>query len=112
VDQTERGRVKWRARGTFSWIGAQWSTGAFINYTGKYDNPNLLTQEVDAFVTVDAHLTYRPQATGWLEGTQISLLADNVLDEEPPRYLSSPGFDSGNSSALGRVVSINVRKLW
>jgi iron complex outermembrane receptor protein len=112
VDQTERGRVKWRARGTFNWVGAQWSTGAFINYTGKYDNPNLLTQEVDSFVTVDAHVTYRPQATGWLEGTQISLLADNVLDEEPPMFLSSPGFDSANSSALGRVVSINVRKSW
>ena len=112
TDQTQRGRVKWRARGTFSWIGDQWSAGGFINYTGKYHNPTVLTQEVDSFVTVDTHVTYRPQAAGWLEGVQISLLADNVLDEEPPTFLSTPGFDSANSSALGRVVSINVRKSW
>ncbi|MBL8266356.1 TonB-dependent receptor plug domain-containing protein [Steroidobacter sp.] len=112
VDQTDRGRVKWRARGTLNWIREQWSVGGFINYTGKYTNPNLLTQEVDSFVTVDAHVTYTPRTGGWLAGTQISLLADNVLDEEPPLYLSSPGFDSANSSALGRVVSINLRKSW
>lgn len=112
VDQIERGRVKWRARGTFNWLRDRWSAGAFINYTGKYDNPNLLTQEVDSFITVDTHVTYSPTASGWMEGVQLSLLADNILDAEPPDFLSSPGFDGTNSSALGRVLSINVRKSW
>jgi iron complex outermembrane receptor protein len=112
VDQMDRGRVKWRARGTFSWIGSAWSAGSFVNYTGKYTNPNNLAQEVDSFVTVDAHVSFSPKAEGWLNGTQLTLLLDNVLDEEPPAYLSSPGFDGGNSSALGRVVSLSVRKSW
>jgi iron complex outermembrane recepter protein len=112
ASQMDRGRVKWRARGTFSWIGEAWSAGAFVNYTGEYVNPNRTTQTVDEFVTVDLHVSYSPQVEGWLEGTQLTLTADNVLDEDPPLYLFSPGYDAANASPLGRVLSINVRKSW
>lgn len=112
VDQMERGRVKWRARGTVNWVADSWSAGGFINYTGKYTNPNVLTQEVDSFVTVDLHASYSPPATGWLDGTQVSLIVDNVLDEEPPLFRSSPGFNAQLASPLGRLIALNVRKSW
>ncbi len=112
VDQMDRGRVKWRARAQLDWIGEAFSAGSYLNYTGKYQNPNNLEQEVDAYITVDLHFSYSPQVDGWLEGTQLTLTAENVLDEEPPLYVFSPGFDASRSSALGRILSINVRKSW
>jgi iron complex outermembrane receptor protein len=112
VSQIDIGRVKWRARGTLGWVDEAWSAGAFINYTGAYTNPNILTQKVDPFVTVDLHASYSPRTEGWLAGTQLTLTVDNVLDEEPPLFLSSPGFDASNSSPLGRVISLSVRKSW
>lgn len=112
VDMMDRGRVKWRARGTLNWTSEAWNVGGFVNYTGEYQNPNNLAQQVDAFVTVDLHVSYSPQVDGWLKGTQLTLTAENALDEEPPLYLFSPGYDKANASALGRIVSINLRKAW
>jgi iron complex outermembrane recepter protein len=112
ADMMKRGRVKWRARGTFDWVGDAWNIGGYVNYTGEYQNPNNLAQRVDPFVTVDLHVSYSPQLDGWLQGSRLTLIAENALDEEPPLYLFSPGYDKANASPLGRVVSINLRKAW
>lgn len=112
VDLMNQGRVKWRARGSLDWIGDAWSIGGFVNYTGEYQNLNNLAQRVDAYATVDLRVSYSPLREGWLKGTRLTLTAQNALDQEPPLFLFSPGYDRTNASALGRVVSINLHKSW
>jgi len=62
---------------------------------------------------VDLQAAYRLGRTGGgLGGTQVTLNAVNVLNHAPPFVDSQFGYDIYNVQALGRVVSLDIRKAW
>jgi iron complex outermembrane receptor protein len=101
--------VRNRIRGSLAWRKGSVAAGLAGNYTGGY---RLLTpaQDVSSFFTVDANASWDLPFSGWLAESTIGLNIQNVLDEEPPVYLASPGFDSARSNPLGRTVSVSLGK--
>jgi iron complex outermembrane recepter protein len=85
-----------------------------VNHTGAYRNPgSTLIPRVSAWTTVDFQAGYRMQGgTGILGGTEITLNVVNLLDHDPPFVDSQFGYDLYNVQALGRVVSLDIRKSW
>jgi outer membrane receptor protein involved in Fe transport len=52
-----------------------------------------------------------------LKETQLTFNVSNLLDRDPPRFFTGGnngviGFDPQAASALGRVVSLGLRKAW
>jgi outer membrane receptor protein involved in Fe transport len=87
---------------------------AAVNYTGGYKNPgSVLVPDVSSWTTVDLRVAYRTrQDIGWLSGMEFSLNATNVLNRDPPFIDDVDGYDVYNVQALGRVVSVDIRKRW
>jgi outer membrane receptor protein involved in Fe transport len=93
-----------------------------VNYADKYRDPYAATPtSVDSWTTLDLTLRYAFQSP-MLAGTSLALLAQNLLDQDPPHVqLSRPdqqaitepvGFDPVNATPLGRFISVEVRKQW
>jgi outer membrane receptor protein involved in Fe transport len=108
-----------RVRGTLAWTRhapqqAGPRLGLAVNYMGGYRNPgSTLLPRVAAWTTVDLQAAYRlGRSGGWLSGTQVTLNAVNVLNHDPPFVDSQFGYDIYNVQALGRVVSLDIRKAW
>jgi len=74
---------------------------------------------VAAHTTFDASLscTFRQEGS-WLLGTRISLYAENIFDNDPPRLLPEAGsttglgYDPVNASGRGRFVAFQMRRSW
>ncbi|MBL8552158.1 MAG: TonB-dependent receptor [Hyphomonadaceae bacterium] len=104
-----------KARGTFSWDRDPFRAFMAVNYVGEYKN-NLLAavQTVDAFVTVDANLTWEVGESG----VELGVDARNLLDEDPPYVNVAPnangsgGYDATAANPTGRVVGLSFRKRW
>ncbi len=94
--------------------GAVWAQGPanaaiFMNYVGGYRN-NAVTpvQNVPAWTTFDMQASYslRP-------GLVVSFQAQNIFDVAPPFVDSSSfGYDPVAANAIGRQISISIRKSW
>ena len=102
-------------RASLGWSRDAWSADVFVNYTNAYTNlngqqPFPLGQDVDAFTTIDTHIAYDFDGGGWMDGTQVFLDANNLLDEEPPFVNVNGGFSSADANPIGRVVTIGFRK--
>ena len=75
---------------------------------------------IDSYLTFDVNLAYDfNEASGLLSGTTLALSAVNLFDEDPPPTRVRPntgvydlGFDPANASPLGRLVSLELTKLW
>ena len=110
-----------KLRGGLSWSDGGWAVSVFANHTGSYtdDRPSP-TLEVDAYTTVDLNVGYRFEkstARPLLGGLSIGASVLNLFDQNPPRIESNPnfgvlGFDPTNASALGRFVTLYLRKEW
>ncbi len=95
-------------------VGAVWAQGPanaamFMNYVGGYRN-NAVTpvQAVRSWTTFDIQASYslRP-------GLTISLQAQNISDSTPPFVdNSSFGYDPAAANAIGRQISVSIRKTW
>lgn len=90
-----------------------------MNYVDGYENrTGVEPQQVDAWITVDARISYRLAAEkGPLAGTAIALSASNLFDNDPPFTvnnlgLTTIGYDPENASPQGRVVALQVTKSW
>ena len=85
-----------------------------VNYTGGYRNPaSALTPQVAAWTTVDLQAAYRTgRSQGPSSGMQVTLNVVNLLNHDPPFVDTQFGYDVYNVQALGRVVSLDVRKTW
>jgi outer membrane receptor protein involved in Fe transport len=108
-----------RMRGTLAWtrhgLGQAGPRLALaVNYLGAYRNPgSTLLPRVAAWTTLDLQAAYAlGRDGGWLRGTQVTLNAVNVLNHDPPFVDSQFGYDIYNVQALGRVVSLDIRKAW
>jgi iron complex outermembrane receptor protein len=122
--------LQFHARATFGWSMDPFSADIAVNFTNPYwntqaGNPNVPvpgktttpTQKIEANYTIDANFSYNvPEDLfpGWTNGLQIFVNSQNVFDEKPPFYNATlyTGYDSGNSSPLGRIVNIGFRKKW
>ncbi|RZJ00728.1 MAG: TonB-dependent receptor [Brevundimonas sp.] len=96
--------------------GAVWARGevdAGVHWTHVKDYKDRLGAVIDAWNTVDAQINWSPTLMG-REGLRFTLGVENLFDQDPPFY-DSPlgfGFDGGQASLLGRVVSLQVSKRW
>ena len=108
-----------RLRGTLEWTrrGPQQPGPRLVlavNHTGAYRNPgSTLVPRVGAWTTLDVQAGYRTsKQTGFFGGTEVTLNVVNVLNHDPPFVDTQWGYDIYNVQALGRVVSLDVRKSW
>jgi iron complex outermembrane receptor protein len=107
-----------RARGGLSWSNSAVTVSTHLNYIGGVDDvrrsPSI---GGSSMATVDWALRYQTgESDGPFAGLDLVLSAQNIFDEHPPSiavtsYIDAP-YDSTNYSAVGRFVSLSVRKKW
>lgn len=111
----------WRVRGSLGWQRGGLSTNLFVSHTDSYvDNRTGVDQPISAYATVDARVAYAfgpRNASGALSGLTVSISAQNLLDEDPPRtavltQFTDLGFDPTNANPLGRFVAVEIQKVW
>ncbi len=111
----------WRARASFGWRRAGWSSNLFVNHTDSYMDNRVTTApvEVGSFTTMDLRIAYDFSSRfkgGVLSGFTIAAGAINLADKDPPRTaVLGPfdiGFDPTNASPLGRLISVELIKSW
>jgi iron complex outermembrane receptor protein len=117
VQLSGRGNVGWRAAGT--------SVNFFVNYTGGYRNWSGTTQApiiringvpvgggdwVEPYVTVDLHVQHDFTGGGWLDKSSLYVDVTNLFNANPPFYNSTVGYDTFQTSPIGRLIGIGARK--
>jgi iron complex outermembrane recepter protein len=115
--------VRFRTRDGISWSQAGFGQSLIMNYSIGYKNA-LFTPEttISSLTTFDYQLTYRfLDGVGFTDrsGVSIALSVQNLMNRNPP-FVAVPvgpsytniGFDAVNASPLGRVVALQVTKLW
>ncbi|WP_404337871.1 TonB-dependent receptor domain-containing protein [Sphingomonas sp. MMS12-HWE2-04] len=108
----------WRARGGVRFDQGGLSVSSYVNYlSGNRDRRILPERAVASFTTWDLAITYRVEADGsLLDGLEVALSGSNILDQAPGRIRQGntiePTYDSTNGSAIGRFLSLTVRKQW
>ena len=111
---------KWRARGGLSWTVGGLVASSFVNYqNGGTDNGIIPTAHIASWTTVDTNISYSfasPRRA--LDRLELTLSVQNAFDRDPP-FAASPAilnegifFDSVNASAVGRFMSVRVRKAF
>jgi iron complex outermembrane receptor protein len=85
-----------------------------VNFTNGYNNPgSTLLPGIESLTTVDLQFRYRtPRDAGPWSGMEFSLNAVNVFNQSPPFADNAYGYDTANFQALGRVLSLSLRKKW
>ena len=89
----------WRGSATFSWTKGNWASSVFINYIGSYPAQFLTgpgtEPDTKAQWRVNPQVSYM---TPWK--TKVTVGVRNVLNQDPPRYLSSQfGYNPGINTA-------------
>jgi iron complex outermembrane recepter protein len=86
-----------------------------VNHVDGYRNSLSTTQpRMSSWTTVDLTLGYGG-GSGFMNGLRVTLSADDLFDEAPPRLLGNDhgvAYDGANASALGRQLSLRVVKRW
>ena len=102
--------VSLRSRVGATWFRGDVSLGAHWSHVADYKDR--LGATVKAWNTVDAQLGWTP-STGF-KGVRLALSVQNLFDADPPFYdaASGFGFDPGQASLLGRVVSLQLTRRW
>ena len=96
--------------------GARWSQGDFdaaVHLTHVDDYRDRLGAVIDAWNTVDVQFNLSLDRIA-APGLRVTLGVENLFDEDPPFY-DGPGgygFDPGQASLLGRVVSLQLTRRW
>lgn len=98
-----------RARTGLTWFQGDLEVGGYWNHVADYKDR--LGAQIDAWNTVDTRVAWSPDRQS---GLQIQLAVQNLLDQDPPFYNASTGlgFDPGQASPLGRVVSLQLTRRW
>lgn len=98
-----------RARTGLTWLQGDFQVGAYWNHVAGYEDR--LGASIDAWNTLDTRFAWAPAGKSDL---QIQLAIQNVFDEAPPFYDASTGlgFDPGQASPLGRMVSLQLTRRW
>ncbi len=118
-EQTISGLVyyppKYKIQGGLNWSRSSWGSTAMFNYVPP-ENDNLLTTpgRVGCWATLNLQASYSiVQSKSMLSGASLRLGLSNVFDKRPALLAEDPlGYDTTQSSPLGRVVRIGLVKDW
>lgn len=108
----------WRGRGTATWRAGPLTLTGELNYAGGVRDIRAQTPvSVKGMTTTGLTARYLVQtASRWLDGLDLTLSAQNLLNARPGVIArTSPEdtpYDSTNYSGVGRFLSITVRKAW
>jgi outer membrane receptor protein involved in Fe transport len=116
---------KFRLRGGVTWQFRSLSADLMLNHTSPYQNTLLTpTEEIASWTTEDLTLKLNipPRAGAPWRDLDLVLNVQNLADRRPP-FLAIPAgdialgrsavpFDGTNASAVGRYVSLEIRKGW
>lgn len=111
--------VDFRARASVNWSpNTSLSINIYLNYIDNYSD-ELNNNDVESWTTTDLNISYQThgdlRAIG-LNDTTFSLNVRNLFANNPPFVdlgaLTLSGYDPANAEALGRIISINIKKLW
>jgi iron complex outermembrane recepter protein len=109
-----------RGRVGLDWGQGNWSAAAFVNYVNSYKDNRLIgaTIPISSWTTADCHLGYSfkdPWSVIGVGRTTVALNVTNLFYRHPP-FVAANGYgynyDATNSSAIGRVISLDVAKRW
>jgi outer membrane receptor for ferrienterochelin and colicin len=108
--------LRFVSRTHLGFSSGRFSANAFVNYYNSYENRAVTpAEEVDSYTTVDLNLAYNfGEGLPLMRDAGIALIVQNLFDADPPYARTVQGvavqnFDSQNASALGRLVSIQLR---
>lgn len=107
-----------RARGGLAWSDDTITLSTFVNYVGSVSDVRRTPKVAgSSLTTVDLAARFQTDAeTGPLAGVDLVLSAQNLLNGKPPSIATTSFFDapydSTNYSAIGRFISVSVRKKW
>ena len=116
---------KFRLRGGVTWQYSNLTADLMLNHTSAYQNTLFSPpQDIASWTTEDLTLKVNipPHASGPWRDLDLVLNIQNLADRRPP-FLAIPAgdiaigrsavpFDGTNASAVGRYVSIEIRKGW
>lgn len=104
--------VALRGRASIAWSRGPWNASVGVNFVDHYRD--VLGNRIHAWAPVDLEIGVTPKGEGVWKGIDITLVAQNVLDQAPPFYDSAvgAGYDATNADALGRFVSLQITKHW
>jgi len=113
-----------KGRGAIAWTQGRLAALVSVNYINSYDNTlTTPTQKIGAWTTADVNLSYKTGtavSAYWLRNLTIALNVQNITDAKPP-YVSIPDvligqnpipFDPANASPVGRLIALQLSKLW
>lgn len=105
-----RSLPEWRVNTTFGWSIEGHSASVIARYISGYQDDDNARHIADN-VTFDVQYSYEvPQLWDEYQSPTISIGAINVLDQDPPRVATDPGFDSKVHSPLGRVLYVKLKQ--
>lgn len=101
--------VKNKYRAQAGWTRGDFAVSGFYNFTDGWQNG---TQRVSSFKTIDLHASWKV-----FDKTTLSLDVSNLADKAPPIVYGAVtdgvlGYSPANSSAIGRMTSIALQKVW
>ena len=103
--------VDLRARTGLTYARGEFDLGLHWNHVARYEDR--LGTRIDAWNTFDAQFNWNldPDPAPRL---RLTLGLQNLLNEDPPFYDAPTGygFDAGQASLLGRVVSFQLTRRW
>ena len=108
----QEGRPEWKGSAALTWKYDQVTIGAFAQYIGSVEDPDLIDAEGNPWV-IKSHLTanlYGEYAfdRGTLDGTRVRLGVRNITDKNPP--LSSEGYVGRLYAPQARYWYVNIAK--
>lgn len=102
-----------RVRASATWTHGAAATTLSVNHVG--DSHDGAGRRIHSWTTADVQVRLQPRAAeGPLRDLSLSLTVQNLFDTDPPFY-DSPlgvGYDPANADPLGRVVSLQLAKVW
>ena len=118
LDQPGR-PVDFRFRANAGWRQGAFGAFAYLNHTDGYrDTFTSPATPIESWTTVDLTLRFegsRLASPGLLDGVTLAASIDNLLDADPPVFLSNTfglGYDPANANARGRFFALRLSKRW
>jgi iron complex outermembrane recepter protein len=114
---TPNNPIDLRVRPAVQWKLPRLTAMLAVNYSNHYrDIVSIPNQNIASWTTIDMQVSYKvdvPNAS-WLDHTEISLTATNILDRDPP-FVNNElgvGYDLLNGNLRGRTIGFTLRKKW
>jgi iron complex outermembrane recepter protein len=103
--------LRFRMRGGLDWQLGGVNANLWLNYANSYRNTQVTpVQTVKSWTTADLHLGYDFNGSGVTDGLALTLDVSNLFDAKPPYVDVVAGYDPQEANALGRVITLGIRK--